>query len=1824
MNPVRTLLLLLCLFASSLQAATYYIDYASGADTNAGSKTAPWKRHPYMRGWGGTYSAQAGDRFIFKGGVVWPGATLPMKPTVSGASGNPMYYGIDQTWYSGAAWSRPCLDGEYAVSTGIDIGSLNWLTFEGLELKRVTSSASYGYGLFQGGAPSNILLRNLYVHGWQTTSSTDDAHGGVVMMGYSSGVDTLVMENCEIENSENQSRWNGVAVRMWGTIRNCKIHHNSSAVLFCLDFDGNDLYNICHPVAGFDGAYHFNGVYLDAATVSKNLGYFRNNRVRDCGGGANMAYLNPRSAKLYCYNNVFWGEISDQRAIEVEPYNYGAGGADGEVYIYNNTGFIESSSPFIHVVNRGGNPKVAKMVTQNNHVIGTSVSVHDGNSTSVGTITDSNNLVQTGTVASGQGYTSANHWAPTGTSSSTVNQGISVATLFTKDINGNGRVAPWDIGAYEFGASGGGNAAPTVSAITQNIADADSGTSGLQINLGSTAQYSATASDSNGDAISWAWRYSRNGAADTAVSSGTGTVSPATYNYANASSGDTFVWKLTVSDGQATASSQLTVSVVTTAAVTPPATTGTYYIDYAAGADSNSGAKSAPWKRHPYMVGWAGTYTPQAGDRFIFKGGVVWPSATLPLKPTASGAANNPTYYGIDQTWFAGSAWSRPCLDGEYRVPTGINIASYSWMTFEGLELKRVTSAASNGYGLFLGGAPSNILLKNLYIHGWQTTNAVDDAHGGVIMTGYQSGVDTLVMEDCEIENAENQSRWNGVAVRMWGTIRNCKIHHNSSAVLFCLDFDGNDLYNICHPVGGFDGVYHPNGVYLDALTMNKSVGYFRNSRVRDVSGGANMAYLNPRGAKLYCYNNIFWGEISDQRAVEVEPYNYGAGGTDGEAYVYNNTAYIEPSTPLIRVVDRGGNPKISKLVAQNNHVIGTNVSMHDGNATTVATLTVSNNVLQTDTTAGTQGYTSANLWAPTSSGGATVNQGMSMATLFTKDVNGGTRVAPWDIGAYEYGGSGGANVGPTVSSISQSVADADSAASGLQVYVGTNVNYSASASDPNGDAIAWNWSYSKNGGADTAVSSGTGTISSVAFNYANAAVGDSFVWKIQVSDGQVTASNQLTVSVIAQPAAVPSPGGSYYIDYATGVDTNAGTKAAPWKRHPYMRGWAGSYAPQAGDRYIFKGGVIWPSATLPLRPTVSGATSNPTYYGIDSTWFTGAAWARPCFDGEYAVSTGIDIGSLSWMTFEGLELKRVTSSSNYGYGLIQGGAPSNILLKNCYLHGWQTTSGTDDAHGGVIMGSYSSGVNTLVMEGCEIENAENQARWNGVAVRMWGTIRNSKIHHNSSAVLFCLDFDGNDLYNICHPVGGFDGAYHFNGVYMDAATLSKNIGYFRNNRVRDCGGGANMAYLNPRGAKLYCYNNVFWGEISDQRAIEVEPYNYGAGGADGEVYVYNNTGNIEASSPLIRVVNRGGNPKVAKMVVQNNHVIGTSVSVHDGNTTTVGTITDSNNLVQTATIASGQGYTSTNTWAPTGGTSGTVNQGTSVATLFTADINGNARTAPWDIGAYEMGAATNVAPTVSAISQDAQDADAAATGFQVYVGAIVQYSATASDINGDALSWTWKYSKNGAADTTVSSGSGPINPATFDYSSASAGNTYVWKLQVSDAQLSATSQMTVSVIAAPLPEDGFYIEAESGKLSGGFVAESGSISQPTQTTLTDANAGRAVYPITITVAGDYVIYGIVDAPNDASNSLFFNVDAEPTDPASVWQIPLTAGMQERIGSWQGTGTWDNPQFVPQKFTLTKGTHTIIVRGREAGTKLDKIKVVKLPASPKGVRAKGK
>ena len=166
----------------------------------------------------------------------------------------------------------------------------------------------------------------------------------------------------------------------------------------------------------------------------------------------------------------------------------------------------------------------------------------------------------------------------------------------------------------------------------------------------------------------------------------------------------------------------------------------------------------------------------------------------------------------------------------------------------------------------------------------------------------------------------------------------------------------------------------------------------------------------------------------------------------------------------------------------------------------------------------------------------------------------------------------------------------------------------------------------------------------------------------------------------------------------------------------------------------------------------------------------------------------------------------------------------------------------------------------------------------------------------------------------------------------------------------------------------------------------------------------------------------------------------------------------------------------------------------------------------------------------------------------------------------------------------------------------------------------------TPTATPSPSPQ-GLSFSASSGTITGIFEVQSdGDILQSIETPLSDS--GRASYLFTVPSAGDYTISAVVNAANTASDSFFVNIDAEPTDPLTIWDIlPATNGFETRTVGWRGNGTFDNPQYPVRTFSLSAGLHELIIRGREGNVQLRSITIVpsdaSAPAAPTGLRVTG-
>lgn len=465
----------------------------------------------------------------------------------------------------------------------------------------------------------------------------------------------------------------------------------------------------------------------------------------------------------------------------------------------------------------------------------------------------------------------------------------------------------------------------------------------------------------------------------------------------------------------------------------------------------------------------------------------------------------------------------------------------------------------------------------------------------------------------------------------------------------------------------------------------------------------------------------------------------------------------------------------------------------------------------------------------------------------------------------------------------------------------------------------------------------------------------------------------------------------TYYVDYSSGSDGNNGTsKTTPWKNAPGMAGCSGSCAsvsPGAGDSIILKGGVTWPNSAFQWNWSWSGSSGSPVYIGVDQTWFTGSAWARPIMNAQSATLSGnnnfIQFGSgLSYVVIDNLEFTGMFWSGSQGYGHtviinIQDG--THITIENSYFHNW-THGGsgtTDDLN--AIQGSTNPPYNVgSIITHCIFTGLPNGGD-SGSATYAVPEADHNIVHDLTNGFLVNnnISVHDNTIYNIR---ASFDPSVHENAIESTAGGTN----YIYNNVIHDTiaitifvGGGTGSSAETD-----YIFNNVIYNSPPIPVQIDTQPV------ASGSAYIYNNT--LDAGSSggtAIRVVDRGQGPMSVLDIRNNQYINGVSGnpacygSGSSGGCASANSVTDSSNLNMSSATASSQGFTAsgTNPYAPLSASAGTVKAGANLTsrgiTPLDSDILNAARPASgaWDIGAYFFGgaAATRPAPPtgISAIA---------------------------------------------------------------------------------------------------------------------------------------------------------------------------------------------------------------------------------------------------------------
>jgi hypothetical protein len=276
----------------------------------------------------------------------------------------------------------------------------------------------------------NFMMSNLYIHGWTHTSFNCSGGGACdgsvaiyssISTRFGSTIDHVVVDGSDSDDTSFGGVYGDGYIVQYSVFRHLA---GSSVPTACHQIHDN-LFEYANNTS--DSSEHTDvwmcyGEYGDGAhphgsDTSPNL--FYNNVFRFIG----TTHMGPLSAVLwlfppsgqtdYEFNNVF----HDYYGVATNYNNYCQGGC-GNLALFNNT--MEQSLPnYTGCIVCNGSAPGSSISSVNNHWIGTATTPGSVFQSTTG-VTESAPLYQTIGAANAQGYTSANDFAPSSSSSPTV------------------------------------------------------------------------------------------------------------------------------------------------------------------------------------------------------------------------------------------------------------------------------------------------------------------------------------------------------------------------------------------------------------------------------------------------------------------------------------------------------------------------------------------------------------------------------------------------------------------------------------------------------------------------------------------------------------------------------------------------------------------------------------------------------------------------------------------------------------------------------------------------------------------------------------------------------------------------------------------------------------------------------------------------------------------------------------------------------------------------------------------------------------------------------------------------------------------------------------------------------------------------------------------------------------------------------------------------------------------------------------------------------------------------------------------------------------
>ncbi|MCK5023842.1 MAG: hypothetical protein KAS04_06715, partial [Candidatus Aenigmarchaeota archaeon] len=366
-----------------------------------------------------------------------------------------------------------------------------------------------------------------------------------------------------------------------------------------------------------------------------------------------------------------------------------------------------------------------------------------------------------------------------------------------------------------------------------------------------------------------------------------------------------------------------------------------------------------------------------------------------------------------------------------------------------------------------------------------------------------------------------------------------------------------------------------------------------------------------------------------------------------------------------------------------------------------------------------------------------------------------------------------------------------------------------------------------------------------------------------------------------------------------------------------------------------------------------SGTEENPIYFGVDQTWYTGGAWARPIFNAEGTEPTASPEGQKtmmraygSWIIVDNIEFTGVAQlhggDNGYGAGMLSI-SPSSPHdggeVKNCYFHGWShgpTTAGVWDE--GEDQG-LDAGDNSIILTSALISESPNfnlkihDNVWDGS-----DTTGDMAMAYKGSAG----HFYNNYITKMSNGIVTTGGRYYWGNTFKDIAKDDTETGcplrqptnfsfsctthgnsiesmntqsIIYNNLFQNVGGGV-IIWTQPKlNVADYVFNNVIVDGSSI--GIQISATSLIEGNSAG-FHVFNNS--IQGGTNAARITGPAEAVYISFGTVRSNLLIGTGAGISFNHTTTQ---TDGNNIVMTNAEATSAGYVATGTYPflpPTGG----------------------------------------------------------------------------------------------------------------------------------------------------------------------------------------------------------------------------------------------------------------------------------------------------------------